>query len=82
MNNSKVAVLLNKGIKFETLKMLNETQINMLYTSVVGEQNNLTKKIQGAKEELAGVDQMVNNLAAKIGEEDLEEDDVDNIIFL
>ena len=75
MNNSKVAVLLNKGIKFETLKMLNETQINMLYTSVVGEQNNLTKKIQGAKEELAGVDQMVNNLAAKIGEEDNIEDD-------
>ena len=75
MNNSKVAVLLNKGIKFETLKMLNETQINTLYTSVVGEQNNLTKKIQGAKEELAGVDQMVNNLAAKIGEEDNIEDD-------
>ena len=75
MNNSKVAVLLNKGIKFETLKMLNETQINMLYTSVVGEQNNLTKKIQGAKEELAGLGPVVDNLAAKIGEEDNIEDD-------
>tara|TARA_R110000796_G_scaffold40742_6_gene100812 strand:- start:2831 stop:3709 length:879 start_codon:yes stop_codon:yes gene_type:complete len=77
MNNPKVAVLLNKGIKFETLKMLNETQINMLYTSVVGEQNNLRNNIKGAKEELAGLVPVVNNLAAKIGEEEIEEDDED-----
>ena len=43
MNNKKVASLLNKGIKFETLKMLNETQIDTLYTAVIGEQEFVTK---------------------------------------
>jgi hypothetical protein len=74
MNNSKVADLLNKGFKFDTLKMLNETQIETLHNTVV-EQNNLKDRIQGAKEELAGVDQMVNNIAAKLGEEDNLEDE-------
>ena len=46
MNNKKVASLLNKGIKFETLKMLNETQIDTLYTAVIGEQESLTDKVQ------------------------------------
>src|SRR6056300_508903 len=72
MNNSKVADLLNKGFKFDTLKMLNETQIETLHNTVV-EQNNLKDRIQGAKEELAGVDQMVNNIAAKLGEQDDED---------
>jgi len=67
MNNSKVADLLNKGFKFETLKMLNETQIETLHNTVV-EQSDLKKRIQGAKEELTGVDQMINNIAAKLGE--------------
>lgn len=74
MNNSKVADLLNKGFKFDTLKMLNETQIETLHNTVV-EQNNLKDRIQGAKEELAGVDQMVNNIAAKLGEEDNLDDE-------
>ena len=66
MNNSKVADLLNKGFKFETPKMLNETQIETLHNTVV-EQSDLKKRIQGAKEELTGVDQMINNIAAKLG---------------
>ena len=74
MNNSKVADLLNKGFKFDTLKMLNETQIETLHNTVV-EQNNLKVRIQGAKEELAGVEQMVNNIAAKLGEEDNLDDE-------
>ena len=72
MNNSKVADLLNKGFKFDTLKMLNETQIETLHKTVV-EQTDLKRRIQGAKEELAGVDQMVNNIAAKLGEQDDED---------
>jgi len=74
MNNSKVVDLLNKGFKFDTLKMLNETQIETLHNTVV-EQNDLKTRIQGAKEELAGVDQMVNNIAAKLGEEDNLDDE-------
>ena len=74
MNNSKVADLLNKGFKFDTLKMLNETQIETLHKTVV-EQNDLKTRIQGAKEELAGVDQMVNNIASKLGEEDNLDDE-------
>ena len=74
MNNSKVADLLNKGFKFDTLKMLNETQIETLHKTVV-EQTDLKRRIQGAKEELAGVDQMVNNIAAKLGEEDNLDDE-------
>ena len=45
MNNKKISSLLNKGIKFESLKMLNETQINTLYTAVIGEQETLTGKV-------------------------------------
>lgn len=74
MNNSKVADLLNKGFKFDTLKMLNETQIETLHKTVV-EQTDLKGRIQGAKEELAGVDQMVNNIAAKLGEEEIDENE-------
>jgi hypothetical protein len=74
MNNSKVADLLNKGFKFDTLKMLNETQIETLHKTVI-EQNDLKARIQGAKEELAGVDQMVNNIASKLGEEDNLDDE-------
>ena len=37
MNNKKVASLLNKGMKFDSLKMLNETQIDTLYSALIQE---------------------------------------------
>jgi hypothetical protein len=79
MNNKKVASLLNKGIKFETLKMLNETQIDTLYGAIIKEQSavdaarNVNTELDIAREKVAGLRQ------ALVGEEDLEEDDVDNI---
>jgi len=82
MNNKKVASLLNKGIKFETLKMLNETQIDTLYTAVIGEQESLTDKVadlQKLKQANTELQNDIKNTIALVGEEDLEEDDVDNI---
>jgi len=81
MNNKKVASLLNKGIKFETLKMLNETQIDTLYTAVIGEQS-LTDKVddlQKLRQANTELQNDIKNTIALVGEEDLEEDDVDNI---
>ena len=39
MDNKKVASLLNKGMKFDSLKMLNETQIDTLYSALIQEQS-------------------------------------------
>ena len=75
MNNKKVASLLNKGIKFETLKMLNETQIDTLYGAIIKEQSavdaarNVNTELDIAREKVAGLRQ------ALVGEEDLEEDE-------
>ena len=75
MNNKKVASLLNKGIKFETLKMLNETQIDTLYGAVIKEQSavdaarNVNAELDAASKKVAGLRQ------ALVGEEDLEEDE-------
>jgi hypothetical protein len=75
MNNKKVASLLNKGIKFETLKMLNETQIDTLYGAIIKEQSavdaarNVNTELDIAREKVTGLRQ------ALVGEEDLEEDE-------
>jgi len=76
MNNKKISSLLNKGIKFDTLKMLNETQINTLYTAVVGEQS-LTDKVEDVKQmgaELSQLNQQIDQTIQKIGEDDSEEE--------
>jgi len=76
MNNKKVASLLNKGIKFETLKMLNETQIDTLYTAVIGEQESLTDKVQDVQQlkgELSQLNQAIDQTIQKIGEEENED---------
>jgi len=81
MDNKKVASLLNKGMKFDSLKMLNETQIDTLYNALIEEQS-LASTASNKVKELGGE---VDNLRAKItdtiklvvGEEDLEEDDKD-----
>ena len=76
MDNKKVASLLNKGIKFETLKMLNETQIDTLYTAVIGEQKSLTDKVddvQQMKAELSQLNQAIDQTIQKIGEEENED---------
>jgi hypothetical protein len=76
MDNKKVASLLNKGIKFETLKMLNETQIDTLYTAVIGEQESLTDKVddvQQMKAELSQLNQAIDQTIQKIGEEENED---------
>ena len=77
MDNKKVASLLNKGIKFDTLKMLNETQIDTLYNAVIKEQSavdaakTVNAELDSAREKTAQLRQ------ALVGEEDLEEDDED-----
>ncbi|MDA9016615.1 hypothetical protein N9H63_01390 [bacterium] len=76
MNNKKVASLLNKGIKFETLKMLNETQIDTLYTAVIGEQKSLSDKVQDVQQlkgELSQLNQAIDQTIQKIGEEENED---------
>ena len=76
MNNKKVASLLNKGIKFETLKMLNETQIDTLYTAVIGEQESLSDKVQDVQQlkgELSQLNQAIDQTIQKIGEEENED---------
>ena len=72
MNNKKVASLLNKGMKFDSLKMLNETQIDTLYTAVIGEED-LTQRNQEADMLLNKLGQIEDKLS------ELGEDDVDNI---
>jgi hypothetical protein len=77
MNNKKISSLLNKGIKFESLKMLSETQINTLYNAVIGEQESLTDKVDDVKQmgaELSQLNQQIDQTIQKIGEEDSEEE--------
>jgi hypothetical protein len=78
MNNKKISSLLNKGIKFESLKMLNETQINTLYTAVIGEQESLTDKgvagVQKLRKANAELQNDIKNTIALVGEEDSEEE--------
>ena len=76
MNNKKVARLLDKGLKFETLKMLSETQIDTLYGAVIKEQDTassaadeVTQKLQQARQMTA---QLKNDL---VGEEELDENE-------
>tara|TARA_B110000858_G_scaffold109068_1_gene124602 strand:- start:10477 stop:11661 length:1185 start_codon:yes stop_codon:yes gene_type:complete len=77
MNNKKISSLLNKGIKFESLKMLNETQINTLYTAVIGEQETLTGKVadvQKLKQVNIELQNDIKNTIALVGEEESEEE--------
>lgn len=78
MDNKKVASLLNKGMKFDSLKMLNETQIDTLYSALIQEESLASTGPQIEKIEVG-----LDNLRAKIadtidmvvGEEENEEDD-------
>ena len=77
MNNKKISSLLNKGIKFESLKMLNETQINTLYTAVIGEQETLTGKVtdvENLKQVNIELQNDIKKTIALVGEEDSEEE--------
>jgi hypothetical protein len=76
MKNHKVVRLLQEGFRFETLKMLNESQINTLYGKVISEQS-ITDATKKAKEELAGLNKMVDNVAKKIAseEDNIEDND-------
>jgi len=78
MDNKKVASLLNKGMKFDSLKMLNETQIDTLYSALIQEQSLVAstgpeiKKLEGDLDNLrAKIDDTIKKV---VGEEDLEED--------
>ena len=75
MDNKKVASLLNKGMKFDSLKMLNETQINTLYNAIITEQD----AGDAADEVKSKVQDAINMTAqlrkALVGEEDLEENE-------
>jgi len=79
MDNKKVASLLNKGMKFDSLKMLNETQIDTLYNAIIVEQD-AGEAADEVKSKVQDAINMTDQLRkALVGEEDLEEDDVDNI---
>lgn len=76
MNNKKVARLLDRGLKFETLKNLSESQIDSLYGAIIKEQDDasaaaeeVTSKIQQARQI---TQQLKNDL---VGEEELEENE-------
>ena len=76
MDNKKVASLLNKGMKFDSLKMLNETQIDTLYTAIIGEQESLSDKVKGVQQltgELSQLNQAIDQTIEKIGEEENED---------
>ena len=76
MNNKKIASLLNKGIKFNTLKMLNETQIDTLYNAVIKEQSSLGSAADEVNTKLDMAREKTTQLRqALVGEEDLEEDE-------
>lgn len=79
MDNKKVASLLSKGIKFDTLKMLNETQIDTLYNAVIKEQSAVDAAKTVSAELDSAREKTIQLRQALVGEEDLEEDDVDNI---
>ena len=78
MNNKKISSLLNKGIKFDSLKMLNETQIDTLYTAVIGEEETLTDKgvdgVQKLRKANAELQNDIQNTIDLVGEEDSEEE--------
>jgi len=69
MNNKKVASLLNKGMKFDSLKMLNETQIDTLYSALIGEED-LTQRNQEADMLLNKLNQIEDKLG-ELGEDDM-----------
>jgi hypothetical protein len=76
MNNKKVVKLLNTGLKFETLKILSESQIDVLYGAIIKEQegasaaaDEVAAKIQQARQM---TQQLKNDL---VGEEELEENE-------
>ena len=80
MDNKKVASLLNKGMKFDSLKMLNETQIDTLYSALIQEQSlaSTGPEIENLRGQLYSLQQDIDKTIEKVvGEEDLEEDDKD-----
>lgn len=82
MDNKKVASLLNKGMKFDSLKMLNETQIDTLYSALIQEQSlaSTGPEIEKLRAGLNSLQQDIDATIKKVvGEEDLEEDDINNI---
>jgi len=75
MKNHKVVRLLQEGFRFETLKMLNESQINTLYGKVILEQDSVVTATKKAKEEMVGLNNMADAIVKKIAS---EQDDVEN----
>ena len=77
MNNKKISSLLNKGIKFDSLKMLNETQIDTLYSALIQEQSlaSTGPEIEKLRAGLNSLQQDIDTTIKKVvGEEDLEEE--------
>ena len=78
MDNKKVASLLNKGMKFDSLKMLNETQIDTLYNALIEEQSlaSTGPEIEKLRLGLNSLQQDIDDTIKKVvGEEDLEENE-------
>lgn len=74
MNNKKVARLLDKGLKFDTLKMLSESQIDELYGAVIGEQDTASAAAEKVTQQLQQARQMTAQLKQDlVGEEEVEE---------
>lgn len=78
MNNLKVLKLLERGIKFDTLKILNDTQIDTLYGAIIKEQKSLadkTKEVKQLQVAMGQLNQQIDQTIQKIGEEELEENE-------
>jgi hypothetical protein len=77
--DSKIVTLLKEGFQYETLKKLNDSQINLLHKRIVNEQTKIEDKVRGVQTLTTGIRQA--NVAAKeldktmkeLGEEELNE---------
>jgi len=76
MNNKKVARLLDRGLKFETLKNLSESQIDSLYGAIIKEQEDASAAADEVASKIQQARQMTQQLKNDlVGEEELDENE-------
>ena len=69
----KIIELLKEGFKLNTLKKLDEKQINVLHKKLVTEQDATSDKTEKIKNDLAMANQSAQQLSNELGEEELNE---------
>jgi len=69
----KIIELLKEGFRLNTLKKLDEKQINVLHKKLVTEQDATSDKTEKIKNDLAMANQSAQQLSNELGEEELNE---------